>query len=28
MAYERLDVCDGGNLQSAWIVYQLALSSN
>jgi hypothetical protein len=28
MAYKCLDVCDGGNLQSTWIVYRLALSSN
>ncbi len=28
VAYECLDACDGGNLQSAWIVYRLALSSN
>ncbi len=26
--YERLDACDGGDLQSAWIVYRLALPSN
>ncbi len=28
VAYERLDACDGGSLQSAWIVYWLALLSN
>ncbi len=28
VAYEHLDVCDGSNLQSARIVYQLALLSN
>jgi hypothetical protein len=28
VAYECLDACDGGNLQSAWIVNQLALLSN
>ncbi len=28
VAYERLDACDGSNLQSSWIVYQLALLSN
>ncbi len=28
VAYERLDACDGGNLQLARIVYQLALLSN
>jgi hypothetical protein len=28
MAYERLDACDGGDLQSARILYQLALLSN
>ncbi len=28
VAYEHLDACDGGDLQSAWIVYWLALLSN
>ncbi len=28
LAYERLDVCDGGNLQLAWIIYRLALLSD
>ncbi len=28
VAYKCLDACDGGNLQSARIVYQLALSLN
>jgi hypothetical protein len=28
VAYERLDACDGGDLQSARIVYRLESSSN
>ncbi len=28
VAYECLDACDGGDLQLAWIVYQLASLSN
>ncbi len=28
VAYERLDACDGGNLQLAQIIYRLALLSN
>jgi hypothetical protein len=28
VAYKSLDLCDGGDLQSSWIVYQLALLSN